>query len=95
MGKRKLCVENPPAKLCRELCELPGVSQRLARRLVGALREDGQGQRTCSRPAQLYGDILDMVTTVDVPAPRPLQIDMTRLGALVQKKRRRAPSTAP
>lgn len=91
MGKRKLCVEDPPAKLCRELCELPGVSQRLARRLVGALREDGQGQRTCSRPAQLYGDILDMVTTVDVPAPRPLQIDMTRLGALAQKKTETCP----
>lgn len=83
MVKRKLDVHDAPQDLCRNLAREPGVGLRLAQRLVSALRADGQGKRTCSRQSQRFRDVMDLVTAIDVPSPKPLSVDMALVGPLV------------
>ena len=64
---------------------------RLAQRLVSALRADGQGKRTCSRQSQRFRDVMDLVTAIDVPSPKPLSVDMALVGPLVQTKMEACP----
>ena len=91
MVKRKLDVHDAPQDLCRNLAREPGVGLRLAQRLVSALRADGQGKRTCSRQSQRFRDVMDLVTAIDVPSPKPLSVDMALVGPLVQRKMEACP----